>query len=463
MNKTLLLIVVDFLFLNLIALTRWEKAEPTHPRQAPVTQVGGNMSRDQDMVELMRLSLADEQKSRDQANAALQATRAELQSREQSVQQLQASKGQLESNLAATQQNVRELNQRVTTVSQDAAMSKERLAQLMRDLEAKQAEAERQQKQIAALAQQQAEAQQRIQDLSVTVRAGEQERALLKDNLTEAKQQVEVERQERQKALAQTGELAQGVGELAQKSGEIAKEIRENRPINANVLFNDFLANRVVTTISASRRGLFGTITRERETRTVLVTDGKAVYALVHANETPFSVGINDVPVDWARVSGRFGRPPVTAPVSEIEFLSLDPRILVIPVDADLAARLGVKVYQLALEPFKFTEAMLVSNVGTGYGEIAFRLDAQTPQYVRMDNRFIKHLFGEFTPSAGDLAFTKTGEILGIMVNSNYCAIIDNFLPSKTIKTGDNTKDQHTSEVLTAMISRLQRLPFKLQ
>ena len=134
-----------------------------------------------------------------------------------------------------------------------------------------------------------------------------------------------------------------------------------------------------------------------------------------------------------------------------------------IPVDADLAARLGVKVYQLALEPFKFTEAMLVSNGGTGYGEISFRLDAQTPQYVRMDNRFIKHLFGEFTPSAGDLAFTKTGEILGIMVNSNYCAIIDNFLPSKTIKTGDNTKDQHTSEVLTAMISRLQRLPFRLQ
>ena len=43
MNKTLLLIVVDFLFLNLIALTRWEKAEPTHPRQLPVPMVAGNM------------------------------------------------------------------------------------------------------------------------------------------------------------------------------------------------------------------------------------------------------------------------------------------------------------------------------------------------------------------------------------------------------------------------------------
>ncbi len=463
MNKTLLLIIIDFLFLNLIALTRWEKAEPNHPRQAPVPAVGANMSRDQDLVEVMRLSLADEQNAHRQAAAALQATQAELQARDQNIQQLQANKGQLESSLAATQQGVRELNQRVAAVSQDAAMSKERLAQLRRELEAKEAEAARQQEQIAALNKAQADAQAHIQDLTVTVRAGEQERTLLRDNLAEAKQQVEVERQERQKAIAQTGQLAAGVGQLAEQSGQIAKEIRDNRPISANVLFNDFLTNRVVTTLTASRRGLFGTITRERETRTVLVTDGKAIYALVHANETPFSIGVDDVPVDWAKVTGRFGRPPVTAPVSEVQFLSLDPRIIVIPVDADVAARLGVKIYQTAADPFKFSEAMLVSNGGAGYGEVAFKVDAQTPQYVHMDSHFLKRLMGEFSPSAGDLVFAKTGELLGIMVNRDYCAVIDNFLPSKTIKTGDNTRDQHTSDVLTAVISRLRGLPLKLQ
>ena len=463
MNKTLLLIIIDFLFLNLIALTRWERAEPNHPRQAPVPAVGANMSRDQDLVEVMRLSLADEQNAHQQAAAALQATQAELQTRDQNIQQLQANKGQLESSLAATQQGVRELNQRVAAISQDAAMSKERLAQLRRELEAKEAEAARQQEQIAALNKAQAEAQAHIQDLTVTVRAAEQERSLLRDNLAEAKQQVEVERQEREKAIAQTGQLAAGVGQLAEQSGQIAKEIRDNRPISANVLFNDFLTNRVVTTLTASRRGLFGTITRERETRTVLVTDGRAIYALVHANETPFSIGVDDVPVDWAKVSGRFGRPPVTAPVTEIQFLSLDPRIIVIPVDADVAARLGVKIYQTAVDPFKFSEAMLVSNGGAGYGEVSFKLDAQTPQYVRMDNRFIKRLVGEFTPSAGDLVFAKTGELLGIMVNRDYCAVIDNFLATKTIKTGDNAKDQHTSDALTAVISRLRGLPPKLQ
>ena len=173
MNKTLLLIIIDFLFLNLIALTRWEKAEPIHPRQAPVPAVAGNTPRDQDLVELMRLSLEDEHSTREQFAAQLQTSQAELQAREQNLNQLQSARTQLESSLAATQQNVRELNQRVAAASQDAAMTKERLAQILRDLEAKQAEAGRQQQQIAAFEKQQAEAQQRIEGLNVAVKVAE--------------------------------------------------------------------------------------------------------------------------------------------------------------------------------------------------------------------------------------------------------------------------------------------------
>ena len=96
-------------------------------------------------------------------------------------------------------------------------MTKERLAQILRDLEARQAEAGRQQQQIAAFEKQQTEAQQRIEGLNVAVKVAEQEKVMLRENLEEAKQQVAVERQERQKALAQTGQLAEGVGKLAEK------------------------------------------------------------------------------------------------------------------------------------------------------------------------------------------------------------------------------------------------------
>ena len=472
MNKTLLLIIVDFLFLNLIALTRWEKAEPIHQRQPPVPEMagkGGSMPpRDQDLVELMRLSLADEQKVREQTSTQLQTAQAEIQSREQNLAQLQAAKGQLESSLTVTQQSVHELNARVVAATQEADMTKERLAQMQRQLEEKQAEADRQKQQLAVLAQEKDKAQQRIEglnvELNVTKQVAEQEKSLLRSSLDEAKQQVESERLERQKVMAQTGQLAEGVGQLAQKSGEIAQEIRSNQPINANTLFSDFLANRVSTSFSAYRKVMIGSGNHVRDTQTVLVTDGKAVYVLLHANETPFPVTATQEPqLDWERITGEFGRSPVMAPVSEFQFLDLDPRLIVIPVDADLAARLGVKVYKTALEPFKFPEAVLVSRGGAGYGEVPFKVDAQTPQYVRMDNRIIKHLIGDFTPTAGDLVFSKTGDLIGIMVNSDYCAVIGNFLPAKTIKTGDDVLDQHTGGVIAERNSRLLRLPSRLQ
>ena len=98
---------------------------------------------------------------------------------------------------------------------------------------------------------QNSEALQNIQNLNVKVRVAEQEKQLISQNLTEAKQQVEVERLERYKVQEQTTQLTQGVGQLAEKSGELSKEIRDNRPINPNVIFSEFLANRVQSKVTA--------------------------------------------------------------------------------------------------------------------------------------------------------------------------------------------------------------------
>ena len=52
MNKTLLLILCDFLLLNLLALTRWEKAEPARAKQPPVPEMSANaVTKDRDLAE----------------------------------------------------------------------------------------------------------------------------------------------------------------------------------------------------------------------------------------------------------------------------------------------------------------------------------------------------------------------------------------------------------------------------
>src|SRR5436309_2228097 len=96
MNKTLLLILCDFLLLTLLALTRWETAEPPRPKQAPVPEMAANaVSKEQDLVETMRQSMADEKAARDELAQRLAASESNLATREQSLTQLQSERNRL--------------------------------------------------------------------------------------------------------------------------------------------------------------------------------------------------------------------------------------------------------------------------------------------------------------------------------------------------------------------------------
>ena len=452
----------DFMLLNLLALTRWEKAEPQHTQletAAPRAAVNAPAV-NADMVELMRISLEDEKASREQLAAQLSASQGSLSEREKNLAALQQQKGQLENALSATQSSTKELEQRYSATVQEASMSKEQLAKLQRELEERRAEAERQKSELARMERQNADALQSIQNLNVKVQVAEQEKGLLSKNLTEAKQQVEVERLERFKVQEQTTQLTQGVGQLAQKSGELSKEIRDNRPINPNIIFSEFLTSRVQTKMTTRRPGIFSPTIKEKETQTVLVSDGNRIYALMHVSDTPFTIG--EVPVDYDQVVGTMAHGSASVPMPELQFLRLDPRVVVVPVDAALAAQLGANIYQLAKEPFKFPDAVLVRADDGRYGETPFRIDATNASYVKLDNRISTRLFGEIAPKRGDLVFSKTGEIIGIMVNSDYCAVLGNFAAANTLKTGDNPEPK-TSGILSEVYTRLQRLPFKYQ
>jgi hypothetical protein len=463
MNKTLLLFIVDFLFLNLIALTRWEKSEPSRPRQPPVNEISANtVSKDQDLVETMRQSLAQEQLSREALEQKLTSADTTLASREKSLGQLQAEGQKLTAQLVDTQKSQADLNMKYEAANEENALSRSQLAQLQRDLEDKKAESERQKRSLAALEAQQADARKQIEGLTVAVAVGEHEKQALAAKAQDLEGQVQTERTERVKVEQETTQLAQGVGALAQNSGELTKEIRDNRPISANVLFNDFLANRVDASFSATKKGLFGNVNRDRDSKTVFTTDGKQVYALLEVEDTPFS--LREIGSDWNRISVRFDRPPdYKSTGSEIEFLEADPRVVVIPVDAQQVAALGAKVYPLAVDPFKFPEALLISGGGKGYGELGFKLDDAHRGYVKVDNRIFKRLFGDFATSRGDLVFSKTGELLGIMINSDYCVLLGNFTPTATITSGVDTAAQHTGALIDSLGSRVLTMPLELQ
>ncbi len=594
MNKTLLLIICDFLLLNLLALTRWDEAEPARSTSAPVPEVQANAARpkNQDLVDLMKVALENEKAARDQLQQRLQFAESDVKTREQTLAQIHAQRNQLEQTLKQSQTAAQVLSQRYATVAQQADQTKQQLKQTQADAQAlaqryatateqaaaakqqavdaqqqqaaltaaiknveaekarlaadktrvenektrlaqemqqtiaaKQAEIQKQQGALATLSQQQTATTQQASNLATAVKVAvaerelireqlerqmqaalaakqaelekhqkelekkqaalveldkqrqaaaaqaaqantaakvaETERNLLRENVTDLKKEVAIVRQEKEQLRSQTALLSEGVGQLVTKSGELAKEIRENTPINMNVMFSEFLSNRVDVVISAHQSVLLGSGARLKEAKSVLVHDGRGVFAILHVTDTPFSI---NTPLGMDRVIARVAKPPQVLGSGALTFITADPRLAVIPVNTQQAMSMGVKLYPVAKNPFKFTEAVLVNRGGKHYGEVEFKLDARLPGYVKMKNRVISRVLqGEFSPSTGDIVLSKTGEFLGVMANEDYCAVVRSFetLPGYTFD--EKTTPDMMRNRLVELNSKLGRLPFALQ
>ncbi len=497
MNRTLLLILCDFLLLNLLALTQWEKVEPQDPLRAPVPALAARADGSEDMVASMRTALEEERSARERLADQM---KNETSARDATVRTLEARRQELESGLQQARQSAQDLGTRLTetvaqatrttaqlqqqaaAVQQQLTQTGARLAETEKARETltdsvKLSEAERRklqdalnterelarrhQQALAAIEQEKREVERRAAELASAVKVAEAERSLLRENVIDLKQQVSRVQLEKDKIQAQTAVLASGVNQLAVRSEELKQEIRDNTPLSANLLFQDFLSNRVQVVVGGIASGLFSNGPKEKESATVLVTDGAQTVALIHVIETPYSLSIPGFGLDQpaARVEAR----GTALSIGPAAFLRADPRGVVIPVNPAVAQKAGVRVFPLAKNPFKFPEALLVSRGGRYFGEVEFRLDPKTPGYVRMKTRVLSRLFGEFSPSAGDLVVSKSGEILGLMVNGEYCVVLSDVqaAPGGTLDPG--MPRAAVGKKLEEFRARVDRLPLGLQ
>jgi hypothetical protein len=462
MNKTLLLILCDFLLLTLLALTRWEDATPSPttgrnaattppPAVASATAPGSGVATpEQDMVALMRLSLEDEQARRDEVTKSLEQTEAERLASERA-------RAELATSLARTEKTAAELDQTLSTTRAAAEAERARNAELARELAAREAEAKRREEELSRTAAAEVAARARAEELAVRVGVAAREKEILQEQTQTLRAAVEAERAERQRVQETTTQLAAATGQIAEKTDELAREFREAQPTNANMLFESFLQRRVRARFDAARSTFLGPVTKTPEKATVLASDGRDIVALLHVDDTPFDLRAAGQP-DWDKLVLSLTRAQGNVQPTRLEFASLDPRVVMVRLTVEEAKRLGGEPYLLALEPFKFPEAVLISAGGAGYGELPFKLDLRNPGYVKVDNRLVRRLIGDFSPSRGDLVLSKTGELLGVMVSSDTCALINNFLPSRALPLGADLKATPTGPVLEAVAKRYQVL-----
>ena len=294
------------------------------------------------------------------------------------------------------------------------------------------------------------------QRLAGQLQVAEAEKRMATEQATRMQEEVKVERAEKAK-------LAEGVKALATKSDQLTEEIQENRPLAPNTIFNQFVTNRVQASFSAVRSGFLGMESNKRtETQTVLVTDGTNTVALCHVQDTPLSFG--NPGTEWEGLTGTLGRNAARRfPSGHCRSTNWTRAWCSCRITQAEARQLGGKVYRTSSDPYKFQDAVVVGAQESYYGECKFQIDLTTPLYVKMDRNSLKGLFGKFNPSRGDLVFSRTGELLGVMANSTYCMMIKNFNATATFQFAQDVRNQQTGETLARLYSLIARLPYKLQ
>ncbi len=535
MNRSVMIVICDFLLLMLVASARFDEIPSittTVPEQvrtpgermnqtaptAAEAQAAGIPPRTAELLDTMKSSLEEERVSKEQLTAMLsetkdalqtqqqlaakreqdlQAAQIELRSKEQEAHRLDQERtvltsqfGQAQSNMtqiqkqleatsleshlsqqrlaqveqrfAAAQTNVVNLEKQVSSSGTEARLARERLAQIEADLRSRQTEAEQARDRIEQVEKLRQTAELDRERIAGELKVAETQKQMTQQQLASAQGQIASVQQEKAQIQKVATQLAQGVGQLAEKQGELTREMRENRPLTANTIFAEFLTNRVSTDFRANRTGIFGrTISNDAQTRTILVTDGTETFALFHVKDTPFR--LDEFNREWERFIVHLYRGAAILPVPQINFLSLDPRVIVAPVTDQQAKQLGAKVYKLTADPLRFQDALLVGADEGYYGECRFSLDARNSGYLKMDRSFLGKLAGKFNPSAGDLVFSKSGDLIGIMVNKQFCALLRSFVPTATIPTGTNLNSDAIGIRLATMQREIQQLPSEIQ
>lgn len=485
MNRSILIVICDFLLISLLAFSTVDINKLTDPKvQRPLkAQLATNQTPDsgKDLAAVMRLALNEERKGHEQLVGELARTRQEIgrqqallgekekqvqdfqqqiQSKDELAHQLQQAQANLQQEqtnlqqqLASVQANVQSLNQQLQNSAAESVLSKEKLAAMQAELKKKIEDSSALQQSLAQLTQSNQAVLSEKQQLATQLQVAEAEKRSATQQVAMMQDEVKAERVEKAR-------LAEGVKALASKSGELAQEVRENRPLAPNTIFNELVTNRVDARFDAFRPGLLGADKR-KETQTVLVSDGRNTFALCHIQDTPLTLW--NPGTDWEILSGTLTHKAATVPIRSLSFHLQDPRVILVPVTAAQARELGCRVYAISPDPFKFQDAVLVGTRDNYYGECKFEIDLSTPDYLKLDRSVLKGLFGKFNPSRGDLVFSRTGQLLGIMANTTYCMMIRNFDPAATFQFGQNVSGQHTGGTLAALYSQVAQLPSKLQ
>ncbi len=512
MNKTLMLVICDFLLLSMLALARFDP--PEEPPKPSLDATASAATAEAELIALLEESLKAEQGSRENLSSDLQQTRESLQEkarllaeREAQLEEtlstleqqtaeaeaLAASKEQIEQTQAelkaerealaeryektrealdkASQERI-QLSDTLGQIKEARSVSEERLKQAEETLRQRELELARREAELKAAEEEKARLAAEQAKLSKDLEVAQTERRLLEENLSEERSEKEVLQKEKEEAFARADRLTdnvavlgQGVSQidrnvstLAQSSEKLQKEIEDARPRTTSEIFTRFQNNRASIRFIAREQGLFGNeVERSYESRSILVTDADGTtYLVTHINNSPFALS-KSARVEEVRLQVSVGSG--TLPVRQIGFLSTDPRLIFIPLPQIFVDSTGLETFELALQPERWEEAVLVKSDESNFGRTEFRRLTSSERFLKMERPALGELFADFAASRGDLAFSKNSRLIGLLTDTRHAVVIQEFMASAVLDLGERFDPDAAASTLEQLRERVRSLP----
>ena len=215
--------------------------------------------------------------------------------------------------------------------------------------------------------------------------------------------------------------------------------------MTANEIFRSAIDNRVTFVFEGTKSGLFSNNPFEETVDTVVTRVNDRAFVWLHVSQTPFADPdrrrfFRGLDLYLEGNGTRFRVP-------QLGILSADRSVLFLPIPDEFADRLVGKEFAMTESPFRFEDLVVVDLPESRYGETGFRIQPDRPGHIEVDNRIFSSLFGEFSPSAGDLAFTRTGNFLGIVARGGEAWMAGDVESAGKINFGDRFSDSDFREL----------------
>lgn len=500
MNRSVLLVICDFLILTLLSFVQFDATtteSATTSEQAPAPAPGVSAPAMSNMLATLQSALELERLQRTALTNALAASSAELTERlrllseretalssvqrrlersESEAQRLADERARLDRARAEAAAAVRELQlafettrrsadslqDRLSDTTREAAAAKARLQTMEEEMTRKREETQAMQQQIRALDATQDALKEETFKLTTELRLTEAEASVARREVTNLTEQLVTTGVEKAELIQTASRLATNVTTLAEQSTAIREQIERQTRLPANRIYADYLTNRVGTSMTGTTRGGLGQeVVRKRDASSVLVRLEGQVFAVLHLEQTPLRLWPLEAP--WTAFAAELDRSGQRVAMSEFALLSRDPRVALIPVDGATVSALGARVYEVSKDPAQFSDAVVIGGEESYYGESAFRLNPESAGYVQMERSTFRRLLGDFAPRRGDLAFTKTGELLGILVNGDQCLILDTAELLPAFRCTERQNPGPNAAIVKSAYAVLDRMPSSLR